>query len=46
MPHLDSNGNETYDFLTANGSEDGPYTVDGEAVVEAGNVTVRNATSP
>ena len=46
MPHLDSNGTETYDFLTANGSEDGPYTVDGEAVVEAGNVTVRNATSP
>lgn len=45
MPHLDSNGNGTYDFLTTNGSEDGPYTVDGEAVVEAGDVTVTNSTN-
>jgi hypothetical protein len=51
MPHLDSNGNETYDFVTSNGSEDPPYTANGSAVVEAAvvspgaNASADNATS-
>ncbi|SFF86701.1 hypothetical protein SAMN04488063_0582 [Halopelagius inordinatus] len=34
MPHLDTNGNETYDFVTSGGSEDGPYVDDGSPVVD------------
>jgi len=51
MPHLDSNGNETYDFVTSNGSEDPPYVVNGSAVVEAAvvspgaNASADNATN-
>ena len=40
MPHLDTNGNGTYDFLTSGGEEDGPYTQDGEAVVDDASITV------
>ncbi len=40
MPHLDTNGNGTYDFVETGGEEDGPYTVDGQAVVDVGFVTV------
>ena len=36
MPHLDTNGNEAYDFPDA----DGPYTANGSAVTDAANVTV------
>ncbi|ESP88410.1 CHRD domain containing protein [Candidatus Halobonum tyrrellensis G22] len=39
MPHLDTNGNETYDFVSSNGSADGPYTVDGSAVTDSATVT-------
>ncbi|UVE51786.1 hypothetical protein KU306_01155 [Haloferax larsenii] len=40
MPHLDTNGNETFDFVQTNGSEDGPYTDDGAPVTDEGLVTV------
>lgn len=40
MPHLDTNENETYDFVSQAGAEDGPYTVDGAAVVDSAMVTV------
>lgn len=36
MPHLDSNGNQEYDFVESGGKEDGPYTTDGQAVVDIG----------
>jgi len=36
MPHLDTNGNEAYDFPDA----DGPYTQNGSAVTDSANVTV------
>jgi hypothetical protein len=39
MPHQETNNNTTYDFVATNGTEDGPYTVDGEAVVDDANVT-------
>ena len=41
MPHLDTNGNEMYEFPDA----DGPYTADGGAVVDSGNVTVSASVS-
>lgn len=40
MPHLDTNGNEEYDFVTSEGSEDGAYTDSGQAVIDAGLVMV------
>jgi hypothetical protein len=40
MPHRDTNENEVYDFVTSNGTEDGPYTVDGDPVTDAAAVTV------
>ncbi len=40
MPHLDTNGNEEYDFPDA----DGPYTEDGSAVTDSANVTVVTST--
>ncbi|ELZ82582.1 hypothetical protein C453_15893 [Haloferax elongans ATCC BAA-1513] len=40
MPHLDTNGNETFDFVQTNGDEDGPYTDDGTPVTDDGVVTV------
>ncbi|EMA45670.1 hypothetical protein C448_07532 [Halococcus morrhuae DSM 1307] len=40
MPHLDTNGNGTYDFLTSGGEADGAYTQDGEAVVDDASITV------
>ncbi|KAA9398135.1 PGF-CTERM sorting domain-containing protein [Haloarcula sp. CBA1130] len=36
MPHLDTNGNEAYNFPGA----DGPYTANGSAVTDSANVTV------
>lgn len=42
MPHLDTNGNGTYDFLTSEGSEDDPYSADGETVVDDAAVTVED----
>jgi hypothetical protein len=40
MPHLDTNDNETYDFVETGGEEDGPYTEDGEAVTDAAEITL------
>jgi hypothetical protein len=40
MPHRDTNGNSTYDFLTSGGKTDGPYTKNKNAVVDAAKITV------
>lgn len=40
MPHMDTNDNEEYDFVTSEGEDDGPYTDDDEAVVDDAEVTV------
>ncbi len=40
MPHFDSDGNGTYDFLTSEGEKDDPYTMDGEAVVDDAVITL------
>jgi hypothetical protein len=37
MPHRETNGNETYDFLTSEGSDDGPYFIGNDS--EQGAVT-------
>jgi len=39
MPHLDTNGNEAYDFVTSEGADDAPYTVAGSANVAPATVT-------
>jgi len=45
MPHMDSNDNEAYDFVTSEGSDDGPYTnAEGEAVTDAASLTVDTST--
>ncbi|TVT89568.1 DUF7282 domain-containing protein, partial [Haloferax volcanii] len=38
--HLDTNDNQTLDFLTSNGTEDGPYTVNGTPVTDDAVVTI------
>jgi PGF-CTERM protein len=44
MPHLDTNGNETYDFVTSEGADDGPYTdADGNITTDSANYTVEAA---
>ncbi|MFD1512432.1 DUF7282 domain-containing protein [Halomarina rubra] len=45
MPHLDTNGNEEYDFVTSNGSDDLPYTSNGSAVTDSAELTVSNNTT-
>jgi len=40
MPHLENSGNETYDFVASNGTDDGPFIADGAAVTDDGFVTV------
>jgi len=35
MTHFDSDGEETYDFVTSGGSDDGPYTSDRSAVTDS-----------
>jgi PGF-CTERM protein/surface glycoprotein (TIGR04207 family) len=42
MAHQDTNDNEEYDFLTSNGSDDGPYTEDGSPVVDTAELNVSN----
>ncbi len=34
MPHQDTDGDETYDFETSVGTQDGPYTLNGDAVTD------------
>ena len=41
MPHLDTNDNETYDFVDNECADDGPYTNAGQAVVDLGFVALR-----
>lgn len=36
MPHLNTNDNESYDFISSEGADDGPYTNAGAAVVGLG----------
>jgi len=45
MPHEETSGNETYDFISSNGTEDGPYTDDGEAVTDDAEITLVNDTN-
>ncbi|NEU55446.1 hypothetical protein [Halorussus sp. MSC15.2] len=45
MPHLDTNNNQVYDFVLSTGEIDGPYTVDGQAVVDEANVSVAQETT-
>ncbi|EMA49061.1 MULTISPECIES: ferritin-like domain-containing protein [Halococcus] len=40
MPHKDTNGNGSYDFLTSGGEADGAYVQDGSAVVDDAEITV------
>jgi hypothetical protein len=40
MPYMKTNDNEVCNFVETGGEEDGPYTEDGEAVVDDGKVTV------
>ncbi|WP_233516849.1 hypothetical protein [Haloferax sp. Atlit-6N] len=44
--HLDTNDNQTLDFLTSNGTEDGPYTVNGTPVTDDAEVTVGEEPTP
>mgnify|MGYP006288755125 CR=1 FL=1 len=34
MPHEDTNGNQTYDFETSGGTQDGPYTLEGSPILD------------
>ncbi|MBX0284988.1 PGF-CTERM sorting domain-containing protein [Halomicroarcula sp. F28] len=40
MPHFDTDGDETYDFVTSDGADDGPYTDADGAVVDSAEVVV------
>ncbi|WP_256391804.1 DUF4397 domain-containing protein [Natronoarchaeum rubrum] len=42
MPHLDTNDNEEYDFVESEGEDDGPYTEDGEPVIDDAEITVED----
>ncbi|MDS0283091.1 DUF7282 domain-containing protein [Haloarcula onubensis] len=39
MAHQESDGDRTYEFVASNGSVDGPYTADGNVVVDSATVT-------
>lgn len=39
MAHLDTNGNQAYDFLTSEGSADGPYVAAGGPVMDSFDVS-------
>ncbi len=41
MPHHDSDGDGTYDFVTSEGADDGPYLAGGGAVVDTATVTLQ-----
>ncbi|MGM0592606.1 MAG: DUF7282 domain-containing protein [Halobacteriota archaeon] len=44
MPHLDTNENQTYDFVETEGEADGPYlTADGEPVIDDAQITLEEA---
>ncbi|WP_254272647.1 DUF7282 domain-containing protein [Haloarcula marina] len=43
MPHNETTGDETYDFVSSNGTDDGPFLADGQAVTDSAAVTVPGA---
>ena len=45
MPHEETTGDESYDFVSSNGTDDGPYTADGAAVTDDANITIVNDTA-
>ena len=45
MPHEETTGDETYDFVSSNGTDDGPYTADGAAVTDDAAITIVNDTA-
>jgi hypothetical protein len=45
MPHEETNGDETYDFVSSNGTDDGPFTDAGQPVTDDALVTVVNDTN-
>ncbi|ELZ96808.1 hypothetical protein C440_03503 [Haloferax mucosum ATCC BAA-1512] len=44
--HLDTNDNQMLDFLTSNGTEDGPYTMNGTPVTDDAYVTIGDVEPP
>jgi len=42
MPHRDTDDDELYDFVDSEGADDGPYTAEGQAVVDLGFVTTES----
>jgi major cell surface glycoprotein (TIGR04216 family) len=41
MPHRDTDGDETYDFVSSNGDDDGPYlNADGQIVLDGAQIQV------
>lgn len=42
MPHQDTNDNQTYDFETSAGTQDGPYTLNGSAILDYAVFNVTN----
>lgn len=40
MAHIDTNGNQTYDFVVTDGAADGAYLANGSAVTDSATVTV------
>jgi len=45
VAHQDTNDNEEIDFVTSNGSEDTPYTTDGDVVSDTAEITIGNASN-
>ncbi|MCD2203576.1 DUF7282 domain-containing protein [Halobacterium sp. KA-6] len=45
MPHMDSDGDQSYDFVTSEGSDDGPFTANGGAVVDTAHASVNAVTT-
>ncbi|WP_440007113.1 DUF7282 domain-containing protein [Halomicrococcus sp. SG-WS-1] len=43
MPHLDTNGNQVYDFSKSDGQKDIPYVVDNQVVIDPALVSVEGA---
>ena len=43
MPHMDTNENQQYDFVTSEGLDDTPYLADGGAVTDDASVTVTDS---
>jgi hypothetical protein len=45
MSHEETTGDESYDFVSSNGTDDGPYTADGAAVTDDADITLVNDTN-